>query len=150
MMFIFIILPDDLSSPNNSGNWSRVRVLFARRTNLHNLIHGKATSNTTVVGSTGSLLIPAGRQDSCDSRAGLLIVGLVSSSCGTKAGLRRVLRNSLRTGVGSGSGLLAYHLLTTITQRLRQFTHCSGAGGSGGIPYAYRDPLTRTLVPILK
>ncbi|KAA3679859.1 uncharacterized protein DEA37_0002267, partial [Paragonimus westermani] len=116
---------------------TRIRQLFARRLALSNLLGVKASNFNNA--TSGSLLLPTrGHRD--QPRPGLVILSLISAA---QSGLARVLRAS---STSDGAGALAYHILHTIATRLQQFTHCP----AGGIPYAYRDPLIQTMVPILR
>ncbi|CAL8086485.1 unnamed protein product [Calicophoron daubneyi] len=119
--------------------WNRVRLLFARRLALRNLVYGKLPGLANSNIGHGNFLLSSGSSDG-DSRAGLLILGVISAA---QANLSRILRASVKSDVANS---LAHHLLLTITSRLAQFTHCTG----GGIPYAYRDGLIDAVVPILK
>ncbi|KAF5400947.1 Fanconi anemia group I protein [Paragonimus heterotremus] len=116
---------------------TRIRQLFARRLALSNLLGVKVSNPSNA--TSGSLLLPT-RGHRGQPRPGLLILSLISAA---QSGLARVLRAS---STSDGAGALAYHLLHTIATRLQQFTHCH----AGGIPYAYRDPLVQTMVPILR
>ncbi|KAF8570197.1 hypothetical protein P879_03194 [Paragonimus westermani] len=116
---------------------TRIRQLFARRLALSNLLGVKASNSSNA--TSGSLLLPT-RGHRGQPRPGLLILSLISAA---QSGLARVLRAS---STSDGAGALAYHILHTIATRLQQFTHCA----AGGIPYAYRDPLVQTMVPILR
>ncbi|KAF7261686.1 hypothetical protein EG68_01353 [Paragonimus skrjabini miyazakii] len=116
---------------------TRIRQLFARRLALSSLLGLKASNPGNA--TSGSLLLPTHGHRG-QPRPGLLILSLISAA---QSGLARVLRAS---STSDGAGALAYHLLHTIATRLQQFTHCH----AGGIPYAYRDPLVQTMVPILR
>ncbi|VDP90580.1 unnamed protein product, partial [Echinostoma caproni] len=124
-----------------ANDWTRVRQLFARRVQLRNLVYGKLPPVTG--GSTGHgslLLVPVTLHDR-SVRPGLLVMGLISAA--DQARLPQLLRSSFHA---DEAGPVAHHLLITIAARLSHF----GQSTRGRTPYAYRDQLVQTLVPILQ